>query len=75
MIGKYTEAIPGKSWVKLTEMPNGLLKLEGIRFDPLDMGHSYQSVSILFSKEAIRAMLPEIIAWAEADNNEIETDS
>ena len=48
MINKMIEIVPGETWVALTEMPTGSIRLEGLR---KDLGsNSYQAAYIIFTK-------------------------
>lgn len=64
MINKLLEAIPEESWVSVTEMPNGCLQLEGYTDHP-EYYKSYQVAKIMFSKEAIKVLIPLLKEWVK----------
>jgi len=59
----------GESYINLTEMPGDMVRIEGIREDPYEVGTLLVN-KILFSKEAIEKIVPILQEWLESKKGE-----
>lgn len=54
------------TWVALTEYPNNMIVIEGVRADPKSNGRDMLSQRIMLSKEALELIVPSLVKWLES---------